>query len=163
MSDEEVPALSFDGYVVSRGQGLWRAAFLLTGDRHKAEDLVQAALAKCYPRYRDNDVQFDTYVRKAMYHIFVSWWRRKWNAETPAEALPEEARDGVDPVVSLDVLRALATLPKMQRAVLVLRYFEDLSVQEAAQALGISEGTVKSYASRGCAALRCSVHLQEVS
>ncbi|MDO5093417.1 MAG: SigE family RNA polymerase sigma factor [Propionibacteriaceae bacterium] len=155
--------MSFDAYVVASGPGLWRAAFLLTGDRHKAEDLVQTVLAKCFGKYRGNDQQFDAYVRKAIYHTYVSWWRRHWNAEDPTEALPEQQQTPADAEVSLDVLRALATLPKMQRAVLVLRYFEDRSVQDTARILGISEGTVKSHATRGCAALRSCVHLKEAA
>lgn len=153
--------MTFDQFVIARGRALWRVAFLLTGDRQKAEDLVQTALTKTYPKFRDGGAGFETYVRKAIYTTYVSWWRRRWNAETPAESVPEPTAAQSDPELSLDVLRALATLPRTQRAVLVLRYFEDRSVSDVAQLLGLSEGTVKSYAHRGVTALRDSVHLKE--
>lgn len=155
--------MTFDQFVIARGRPLWRAAYLLTGDRHKAEDLVQTALTKTYPKYQSNDAMFEGYVRTTMYHTYISWWRRRWNAETPTETLPESRSYVADPDqgISVDVLRALATLPKMQRAVLVLRFFEDRPVAEVADLLGITEGTVKSHASRGCAALRNSVHLTQ--
>lgn len=153
--------MTFDQFVTVRGRSLWRAAFLLTGDRHKAEDLVQTALAKAYPKYAGEDGRFEAYLRTTMYHTYLSWWRRKWNAESPTAVLPERPGDLPDPGLSVDVLRALATLPRMQRSVLVLRYFEDRPVTEVAQLLGISEGTVKSYAHRGCEAMRASVHLTQ--
>lgn len=153
--------MTFDQFVIARGKVLWRVAFLLTGDRQKAEDLVQTALAKAYPRYEREGMGFESYVRTAIYHTYVSWWRRKWNAEAPTEHLPERPTAGGEAEVSIDVLRALATLPRMQRAVLVLRYFEDRPVHEVAELLGISDGTVKSYAHRGVTTLRDSVHLKE--
>ena len=152
----------FDNFVRQRGRALWRAAYLLTGDSHKAEDLVQTVLAKTYPHYRGNDAAFEGYVRTALYRTYVSWWRRRWNGETPSETLPESpGREQVSCAERLDLLRALADLPKVQRAVLVLRYFEDCTVAEVAERLSMSEGTVKSHSFRAREALRNSVHVKE--
>lgn len=153
----------FDRFVTARGARLYRAAWFLTGDRHRAEDLVQTALAKCFARYErlGDDESFEAYVRTALYRTYVSWWRRRWNGEVPTADVPESRHD-VEPTTSrLDLARALGTLPRMQRAVLVLRYYEDRPVAETAHLLGISEGSVKTHASRGCAALRGSHHLSQ--
>lgn len=152
----------FDNFVRQRGRALWRAAFLLTGDSHKAEDLVQTVLAKTYPHYRGDDGAFEGYVRTALYRTYVSWWRRRWKGEVPSEELPESPEMGeASRSARLDLLRAMAELPKVQRAVLVLRYFEDCTVAEVAERLGMSEGTVKSHSFRAREALRQSVHLKE--
>ena len=148
-------AVGFDAYVRRHRRDLWRAAWLLTGERDKADDLVQTALARTYGRYTAlaNDHKFDAYVRTTMYRTFASWWRRKWNGETPGE-IPEGAL--TDGAVDVDLARALSELPRQQRAVLVLRFFEDRSVAEVATLLGIAQGTVKAHTSQGCAALRRS-------
>lgn len=153
--------LGFDAFVTSRGPALWQAAWFLTCDAHKAEDLVQSALARVYGRYLSvgSDQQFEAYVRQTMYREFCSWWRRKWNGERPTAEMPEAAVE--DSTGNIDLTRALAELPKMQRAVLVLRYFEDRNVEETATLLGISAGTVKTHTSRGLAALRRSHFLDE--
>lgn len=153
----------FDAFVRNRRPDLWRAAWLLTGDRHKADDLVQTALGRTYGRYAllANDHKFEAYVRTTMYRTYVSWWRRRWNAETPSDDLPEAGYDDGDQAVSLDVARALAGLPRMQRAVMVLRFLEDRTVADVAELLGIAEGTVKAHTSQGRAALRASLHLTE--
>lgn len=159
-------AFGFDRFVAERGRSLLRAAWLLTGDKQHAEDLVQTALAKSFGTYDAlaNDHKFEAYVRTAIYRTFVSWWRRmSWRAELP-DADPADGVAATDDVASsqrLDVVRALATLPRMQRAVLTLRYFEDRSTAEVAELLGIPEGTVKSHASRACATLRTSTHLSD--
>ena len=161
-------AVGFEQFVAERGRGLLRAAWLLTGDHHHAEDLVQTALAKTWGRYASmaNDHKFEAYVRTTIYRTYVSWWRRRsWRAERPLGDVPERQGDsGVD-ALRLDLLRALAALPRMQRAVLTLRFFDDMPTAEVARILGIPEGTVKSHSHRGCAALRGSVHLagQEVT
>ncbi|RMB62040.1 SigE family RNA polymerase sigma factor [Tessaracoccus antarcticus] len=158
-------AAGFDEFVSDRGGALWWAAWLLTGDAHHAEDLVQTALTKMYGRYAscENDRHFEAQVRTTIYRTFVSWWRRKaWRSEVPTEVHPDAI--GVvddDPALREDLLRALATLPRMQRAVLVLRYFEDRPAQEVAQMLGIPVGTVTSHASRGLKAMRLSTHLSD--
>ena len=154
-----------ESFIADRGRDLLRAAWMLTGDAHHAEDLLQTALAKslgAYPRLA-NDHKFEAYLRTTMYRTYISWWRRRsWRSETPSAYLPEvkEAEQTVE--LRLDVMKALATLPRMQRAVMTMRYVEDRPVAEVAEALGISEGTVKKYAHRGCAALRVSALLQEV-
>ncbi len=156
----------FDRFVTVRGGRLWRAAWLLTGDAHKAEDLVQTALAKSFARYPalGDDESFEAYVRTVIYRTYVSWWRRRWNGEVPTGDDRIEPGGGAGQTGGadrVDLARALAELPKMQRAVLVLRFFEDRSVAETAAMLGIAEGTVKTHTSRGCAALRGSTHLSE--
>lgn len=153
----------FDHFVTSRGGRLWRAAWYLTGDRHKAEDLVQTALTKAYGRYRtlDDDEQFEAYVRTTMYRTYLRWWRRRWNGEVPSADVPDRAIDPTLTPSRLDLARALAELPRMQRAVLVLRFYEDRSVAEVADLLGVTVGSVKTHTSRGCATLRRSTHLTE--
>ncbi len=154
-----------ESFIEARSGDLLRAAWMLTGDSHHAEDLLQTALAKSLGAYARlaNDHKFEAYLRTTMYRTYISWWRRKsWRSETPSEHLPEHGGDDSTAELRLDVMRALATLPRMQRAVMTMRYVEDRSVAEVAESLGISEGTVKNYAHRGCAALRESAHLQEV-
>lgn len=153
----------FNHFVTSRGGKLWRAAWYLTGDRHKAEDLVQTALAKAYGRYAslNDDEQFEAYLRTTMYRTYLQWWRRRWNGELPSGEVPDQAGASSPSSARLDLARALAELPKMQRAVLVLRFYEDRSVADVAALLGISEGSVKTHSSRGRAALRRSTHLTE--
>ena len=152
----------FEAFVRRRGRDLWRSAWLLTGDGGRAEDLVQTALTKTYPRYDGNDRSFEAYVRTTIYRTFVSWWRRRWTGEVPS-VLDGSSSPHLSPVdgVRVDVLRALAELPRTQRAVLVLRYFEDCTVAEVAERLGMSEGTVKSHSFRAREALRNSVHVKE--
>jgi len=153
----------FDRFVRQRSGRLWRAAWLLTGDGHKAEDLLQTALAKTYGRYEAmvDDEAYEAYLRVTLFRTYVSWWRRRWNAELPTAELPEQSTGAVASTISLDLARALAELPRMQRAVLVLRFFEDRSVADVAIALGITQGSVKTHTSRGCARLRGSLHLAE--
>ena len=161
-------AVGFEQFVAERGRSLMRAAWVLTGDHHHAEDLVQTALAKTWGRYAAmaNDHKFEAYVRTTIYRTYVSWWRRRsWRSERPHDDVPETGTgDGVS-ALRLDLLRALDTLPRMQRAVLTLRFVDNMPTAEVARVLGIPEGTVKSHSHRGCAALRGSVHLagQEVT
>lgn len=160
----DAAAHGIERFLSERGSGLLRAAWLLTGDDHHAEDLLQTALVKSLGKYDalGNDHKFESYLRTAIYRTFVSWWRRKsWSSETVSEHVPEQVADSAPTGVRLDVLRALDTLPRMQRAVLSLRYLDDRPIAEVAHVLGISEGTVKKYAHRGCTALRGSVHLTD--
>lgn len=158
-------AAAFDRYVDERGGELWRAAWSLTGDRHHAEDLVQAALAKTWRRYPsfDNDRHFEAYVRTTIVRTYVSWWRRlSWRSESATDVGPSADVVADDQSAErADLRRALAHLPRMQRVVLVLRYVEDLTIKETAEQLGIPEGTVASHGRRGLAALRLSPHLAD--
>ena len=149
----------FDAFVTARGRALWRSAWLLTGDAHRAEDLVQTALAKAYPHHaRLGSGSFEAYVRTTMYHTYLSWWRRKWTGELPGEVAASAAPEP-DLALRHDVARALGELPRQQRAVVVLAYFEDLTHPEAARVLGVSVGTVKSTLARALAKLRVSPRL----
>lgn len=164
MTDQAATAgvRGFERFVVERGRALWRAAWLLTSDPQHAEDLVQTALSKCYGRYDaiGDDEGFEAYVRTAIYRTFVSWWRRRsWRGESPTEHVPEGTAAAAPSSLRLDMVRALDTLPRMQRAVLVLQYFEDRSTDDIAGLLGIAPGTVKTHSHRGRAALRDCVHL----
>ena len=160
--------VDFSDYVAARQQALLRTAYVLTGERHAAEDLLQTALAKTYltwSRIRDPR-SADAYVRKIMVNELTSWWRRAWRTrEFSTDALPDQhtgpgrhTSAGVDnagAVVDRDAMwTLLQTLPPRQRAAVVLRFYEDMSEAETAQVLGCSVGTVKSNASRGIAALR---------
>jgi RNA polymerase sigma-70 factor (sigma-E family) len=147
----------FEEFVAGRGQALQRFGYALTGDWALAEDLLQAALARAYPRWsritRDDP---EAYVRKIMLNTWSSWWRRRWRGEVPSGQLPEAAGpDSYAAVDSKQVLRAaLTALPPRQRAVVVLRYHQDLSEAQVAELLGISVGTVKSQAAKALATLR---------
>ncbi|WP_377321297.1 SigE family RNA polymerase sigma factor [Pimelobacter simplex] len=157
-------APAFEEYVAARGAALWRSAWLLTGDRHKAEDLVQTALMKCWRRWSriEDAAAVEAYVRRTMVTTYTDWWRRRWNGELPTTELPDEPdRATPDPGIRQDVLVALARLPRGQRAVVVLRYFDDLTEAQTATALGISVGTVKSQTSRALRTLRESGLLEE--
>jgi RNA polymerase sigma-70 factor (sigma-E family) len=146
----------FTSYVAARGRALWRAAWLLTGDAALAEDLVQTALAKAWPHYDRvaRDGSFEAYVRRAMVTTYASWWGRRWRGELPTAELPDDA--GSERVPDPDLVRALGELSPRQRAVVVLRYFEDLSEPETAAALGCSVGTVKTHHARALHHLRGS-------
>ena len=148
---------SFSDFVAARSRHLLHAAHLLTGDRHRAEDLLQTALTRAYLRWdRIDSDDPEGYVRRTMVNAHTDWWRRKPWRERSTDAVPEVV--GADEHASYDardaVLGALATLSGRQRAVVVLRYYEGLSEAEIAAALGCSTGTVKSAASRAMAKLR---------
>lgn len=148
----------FREFVSARSPALLRTAYLLVGDWANAEDLVQVALTKTYLAWRRlNHIEaVEAYVRRVLVNTANSWWRRRWHRERPSAELPERAvPDGSGRYSDRDVLlRHLRALPVRQRAVLVLRYYEDMSEAEAARVLGVSVGTVKSQSSRGLATLR---------
>ncbi len=146
----------FAAFVTARSPRLLRTAYLLTHDWALAEDLLQTALAKAWFAWKRLDDDPEPYVRKVIVNTYASWWRRKWRGETPTAELPEESqRDNTHLVDERDeVWQAIARLPRRQRAVLVLRYFDDLSEAQIADALQISVGTVKSQASKALATLR---------
>jgi RNA polymerase sigma-70 factor (sigma-E family) len=152
----------FEQYVVNQSTKLLRTAYLLTGDRGRAEDLVQDSLVATYRHLsRIRDVRaLDAYVRTTMGHTLVSWTRRPvWRRERSASeeidrmslAAPADPGDFGD--TGDEVWAAVRALPDRQRAVVVLRYYNDLSEAEIAVALGCSAGTVKSHAHRALARL----------
>jgi RNA polymerase sigma-70 factor (sigma-E family) len=149
----------FDTFFRTRSPALLRAAYLLTGDRHLAEDLVQEALARTHrvwPRL-DAEGSPEAYTRRVMYNFQVSRWRHRRIAEVRTDRVPEERSDrdeAGDVVTRLALRTALGTLPVRQRAVVILRYFEDRSEAETAEILGCRAGTVKSHLSRAVARLR---------
>ncbi|RZS78988.1 RNA polymerase sigma-70 factor (sigma-E family) [Motilibacter rhizosphaerae] len=149
---------AFDRLLRERSAALLRTAYLLTGDRHLAEDLLQSALTKTYLRWETlrDEAAAEAYVRKVMVSIYTRWWQRKWNGERPTAELPDV--ELLDPYGAADdrehVRRLLAQLPRRQRAVIVLRFYEDMSEKEIAESLGISPGTVKSTASAAMGKLR---------
>jgi RNA polymerase sigma-70 factor (sigma-E family) len=150
----------FADFVRNRGPALYRYGYLLTGNHHDADDLVQDALIKLRSRWSRVVRQDDPigYVRTTMARLHISAWRRR--RETPRAALPEEpaadrALDLVETSAqSKEIWAALATLPPRQRAVIVLRFYEHLSDAEIAAVLGVSHGTVRGQASRALARLR---------
>ncbi len=155
----------FEDFVANRFPALFRYAYVLTGNQHDAEDLVQEALTRtgvAWGRVRRKDDP-EGYVRTTMARIMANRWRRP-RLEHLVEGVPEHAADDpeIDRVHEMDGLdAALAALPPRMRAVLVLRYFEQLSEEETARVLGCSRGTVKSQASRALAKLRASMLPQE--
>ncbi|WP_247662740.1 SigE family RNA polymerase sigma factor [Micromonospora sp. U21] len=146
-----------DGYlafVESHQHRLLRAAYLICGNRHQAEDLLQDALLKLALRWttvRDGDPA--AYVRAILYRDTVSWWRRRRRERLSAEP-PEQVAPDRDGTLRLTLHDALGLLPPRQRAVLVLRYYEDLTEVATAEALGVTVGTVKSQCHAGLRRLR---------
>jgi RNA polymerase sigma-70 factor (sigma-E family) len=146
----------FDEFVRSRSTGLLRVAYLLTGDRHAAEDLLQEVLEQMYVRWRRIRGAPEAYARRILVNRSINRWRRRGRRPEAAlgdidVGLPDHS-DGI--VVRDAVVNALKDLPPRQRAVVVLRYLDDLPVNEVAAALECSEGTVKSNAARGLDKLR---------
>jgi RNA polymerase sigma-70 factor (sigma-E family) len=152
----------FSAYMAARLPSLLRTAYLLTGDRHAAEDLVQTTLAKLYlawDKVQRREV-VDGYARRILVNEHVSLWRRAWRRhETSTDRVPEPSVAIEDPVAGRNdaLWRFVLSLPRKQRAVVVLRYYEELSEAETAEVLGVSVGTVKSQASRALAAMRARV------
>jgi RNA polymerase sigma-70 factor (sigma-E family) len=150
----------FREYVAARQAALYRVAYLLTGHRQDAEDLLQTALAKLALHWGGimKSGAVDTYVRKILYHQQVAWWRSRRRGRELATADPPDSggvRDlAGDSTVRLDLQQMLARLTNRQRAVVVLRYYEDLPEAEVAQILGCSVGTVRSQTHRTLARLR---------
>ncbi|HEX4685155.1 MAG TPA: SigE family RNA polymerase sigma factor [Nocardioides sp.] len=152
----------FAAYLAARQPSLLRTAYLLTGNRHDAEDLVQIAFAKLYlswDKVRDHG-SMDGYVRRILVNEHNSLWRRAWKRrehaadDTVLHALDEPHHDDHEDGLGAELWDVVQTLPRKARAVVVLRYYEELSEAETAAVLGISVGTVKSQTSRALAALR---------
>jgi RNA polymerase sigma-70 factor (sigma-E family) len=149
----------YEQFVRARTPALIRCAYLLTGDQHLAEDLVQEALARTHVAWRGLHAtgNAEAYTRKIMYRLQISVWRRRRFRETQQEAAPEPRVAGDhahDVSLRVSMRRALAQLTPKQRAVIVLRYFEDRTEAESAEMLGIAVGTVKSTASHALEKLR---------
>ncbi|MBM2616902.1 SigE family RNA polymerase sigma factor [Actinoplanes sp. LDG1-06] len=145
----------FTAFVAERGQSLLRIAHALTGDPRAAEDLVQGALAKAYAKWPRIHGDAEAYVRKILYNDRISGWRRAGrHREVPMAEMPDRPVQGHDVAERLALRQALLTLPDRQRAVLVLRYLEDRTVEETAEVLGCRPGTVASQASRALDKLR---------
>jgi RNA polymerase sigma-70 factor (sigma-E family) len=148
----------FSAYMAARQPALYRTAYLLAGDHASAEDLLQVAFAKLYlswDKIRDRGA-LDGYVRRIMVNENNSLWRRAWKRrEHSTDTMPDTGvHDTYDDGMGGALWSHVQTLPPKQRAVIVLRYYEQLSEAEIADVLGISVGTVKSQASRALAGLR---------
>jgi RNA polymerase sigma-70 factor (sigma-E family) len=150
----------FTEFVAERTHALFRVAYALTGNQHAAEDLLQTALAKTFAKWSRISSDAEGYVKRILYRDWISLWRwRSRRPETPVPTPPDRARgDGADETILRLVLRdALLSLPPRQRAVIVLRYLDDLGEREVAEILGCSPGTVASQASRALSKLRRTV------
>jgi RNA polymerase sigma-70 factor (sigma-E family) len=147
---------AFDDFVAARSRALLRTSYLLTHDHALAEDLLQTSLAKAWFSWKRIQDEPEPYVRKILVNTYASWWRRKWNGEQPTEVLPEHAApaSSTSAAEPTDLWTAMERLPRRMRAVIVLRYFEDLTEVQTADALGCSVGTVKSQTSKALAKLR---------
>jgi RNA polymerase sigma-70 factor (sigma-E family) len=144
----------FDAFVVACSPRLLRTAYLLVGERHLAQDLVQTALAKSWFAWKRIQGNPEPYVRKVMVTTATSWWQRRWHGEVPTETILEEGRADSSSDDRVDVWRAIEHLPPRQRAVVVLRFYEDLTERQVADVLGCSVGTVKSQCAKALAKLR---------
>jgi RNA polymerase sigma-70 factor (ECF subfamily) len=148
----------FRQFVAARSASLQRTAYLLVGDWSHAEDVLQTALTKTYLAWRRlGEIEaVEAYARRVLVTTATSWWRRRWHGERPTEVLPERvAPDPVDEQLERQAMwRHVQALPARQRAVLVLRFYEDLTEVETARVLGVAVGTVKSQCARALAALR---------
>jgi RNA polymerase sigma-70 factor (sigma-E family) len=160
-------AEEFASFVMAREGALQRTAWLLTGDWALAQDLVQTALAKSWPRWdritRRDDPEI--YVRRVMLNTWMTWLRRSWRGERASVQVPETPAPGdlaADVAARLAARQLLAVLTDRQRTVLVLRIFDDLSEAQVAQVLDCAVGTVKSTMSQALAKLRDQPHLVEL-
>lgn len=148
--------VDFDEWVAVRGDGLFRLAYVLTGNRVDAEDVVQDALSRALPRWSrivaaDDP---DAYVRRMVVNAHTSWWRRFRRRESPVAEVRLGEVDDPDVEEHDRVWRACLALPPDQRVAVVLRYYERLDYAEISDLTGAREGTLRSRVSRGLAALR---------
>jgi RNA polymerase sigma-70 factor (sigma-E family) len=158
----------FARFVDQRQRSLLRSAWLLTGDWALAEDLVQTALARTWLRWERINRRDDPeiYVRRVLVSTWINWSRRKWRGEHPAAELPDGPASGdlaTEAVARVAVRSALGSLTDRQRAVLVLRVFDDLTEVQTAQVLGCAVGTVKSTMSQAMARLRADGRLADLA
>lgn len=154
--------VGFEEFVLAHSAALHRTAVLLTKDAHAAHDLLQEALLRAWRSWHRITGPPEAYVRTILLRQFLSDRRRRWHGELPTEELPEH-RTAVEPdsETRLTLADAVRDLPPQQRAVVVLRYFHDLTEADTARTLGLAVGTVKSHHSRALAALRLSDHLDD--
>lgn len=150
----------FESFVQARGPALWRRAWLLTADAQRAEDLLQTALARSWPMFakiQRTDGSFEAYVRRVLINVFLTWRRRSWNNEIPTATVPEAATERASDAAVLarhDLAVALHSLSAKQRAVIVMRYFDDLTEAQVADRLNCSVATVKTHHARAISRLR---------
>nr|WP_182523805.1 SigE family RNA polymerase sigma factor [Nocardioides dongkuii] len=164
----DVGVTDFEAWAETRLAGLLRFAYLVTGSQQAAEEAVQSALTRACERWsrvsRTEDP--DAYVRRMVVNEHVSGWRRAGRREVPVAEVRDQVRDtAVDPTALVDesdaVWRVCSTLPRQQRAAVVLRFYEDLEYAEVASLLGCSESTVRSHVHRALTALRAALTTQE--
>lgn len=151
--------MTFEEYAFTRTSALVRLARLLTGDEHRAEDLVQDVLARAYARWAriSRTDRPDAYVRRMLVNAHHSWWRRRSSQEISVADVHDRpgATDEATGVAERDALwRLVRTLPARQRTVIVLRYYEDLDDTSIAEIMDCSTGTVRTHAMRALTALR---------
>ena len=150
----------FAEFAAARSGALIRVAYVLTGDQHAAEDLLQTALTRAAARWERIHTDPEAYVRQIMYREQVSWWRRRARRrETPMADLPDQAAavPGTSAEARLTLQEAVRALPAGKRAVLVLRYLEDLPEAQVADILGCSVGTVRSQTHKAITQLRAAL------
>lgn len=151
----------FEHFVAARRPALLRTAYLLTGNSHDAEDLVQTALVKVVPAWHRIAGHPEAYVRQVLARESITRHRRRRWREISTDIVPEHAKEH-DPTTRHAVRTALMALPPRQRAVIVLRYYEDLTEAQTAQVLGIAVGTVKSQTRHAMDRLRALVPATEL-
>ena len=161
--------MEFDAYVAARGDGLLRFAYVLTRDRHAAEDVVQSALADAFRHWRrvSRAEHPDAYVRRIITNTFLRSQRRRWSKEDPSGATPDAGQEFADHAEEIaardESRRILDTLAPRARAVLVLRYYADLDDAAISQVLGVSASSVRATASRALSQLRTSQRFAGIS
>lgn len=155
----------FTEYVTARTPWLRKVAYLLSGDWHGADDLVQTTITKLYTNWRraGNVENLDGYVRTILVNTFLAEQRSVWGRRVLLQTARDDPGASIDVDAVLDLRAALSALPPRQRATVVLRYYCDLSVEQTAQAMDCSPGNVKSQTSRGIDALRRFLEPQPVA
>ncbi|MFJ1792485.1 SigE family RNA polymerase sigma factor [Kitasatospora griseola] len=155
--------LDFDEFAASRARRLFHIAYLMCGDWHQAQDLVQTTLSKMYPvwgrlRRGDGEAGVDAYARKVLLRCYLSHRRLRRSTEVAVAEFPDEpmagVREGSSAALRITLVAALRQLPPRNRAAVVLRYLEDYSLEETAEAMGITVSAVKSLNSRSMNRLR---------